>query len=87
MQDDLSLKVLCNLYDLYRDHTTFLSAIQPDDPLHAEYSSTKFVAWKAMQSACQWVSINFQHIITAGGSIDASKPLTAYTTWHDMTLV
>ena len=56
-EPDDSLKALCNMYELYRDSTLFLSAIQPDDPLHAHYSSAQFVTWKAMQTACLWVGI------------------------------
>lgn len=57
MQEFLNVKVLCNMYDLYRDYTTALiSNIRPDHPLYAKYSAAQDVAWVAMQSACQWVS-------------------------------
>lgn len=56
-EPDTSLKAMCNMYELYRDNSLFLSTAQPDDPLHAFYSSAQFVAWKAVQSACLWVSI------------------------------
>ena len=57
MQISLSLEIMCGMYDLYRDYTTALSfSIQPDDPLYGNFSATQYVTWKAMQSACQWVS-------------------------------
>ena len=57
MQISLSLEIMCGMYDLYRDYATALSSsIQPDDPLYGNFSATQYVTWKAMQSACQWVS-------------------------------
>ena len=45
------------MYNLYRDYTAALSShIQPDNTHHGTYSAAQYVAWKAMQSACQWVS-------------------------------
>ena len=43
------------MYDLYRDYAAVLSAIEPNDPLRTTYSATQYVAWEAMNSACQWV--------------------------------
>ena len=42
------------MYDLYKDYTTALSTIQPNDSLRSVYSATQYVAWEAMNSACQW---------------------------------
>ena len=54
---DTNFQALCNMYDLYRDFTTALSSsIQLNDPLHNRYSAAQYVAWEAMQSACQLVS-------------------------------
>ena len=59
LQATFSLKMVCHTYNLYAHFSTvhMLSAVEPNSPLSTDYSSNQFVAWKVVQSACQWVSI------------------------------
>ena len=68
MQVDLSLRMVCNMYNLYAHFTTlhaFSTIITKDDNsgLSTDFSSNQFVAWKVMLSACQWVSSGVSTLI------------------------
>lgn len=54
---ELGVKMVCYMYDLYAHFTTMQAAL-PTGLMNAQgtnFSSHQFVAWKVMQSACQWV--------------------------------
>ena len=56
IQFPLGQKVLCYVYDRYQDFSTHLLTTQPDDPLFVTYSANQYIAWKNLNSTCNWVS-------------------------------
>lgn len=70
MQVNISVQMVCNMYNLYTHFTTLhmFSTVFPLSEPRTDYTSSQFVAWRVMHSACNWVSdlysvifLNFQY--------------------------
>ena len=51
----LGQKALCYVYDRYMDYTLRLLSTPSDSPLFASYTANQYVAWKSLNSTCNWV--------------------------------
>ena len=58
MQVNISLQMVCNMYNLYTHFTTLhmFSTVLPQSGPRIDFTSRQFVAWRVMHSACNWVS-------------------------------
>ena len=54
----LGQQALCYVYDRYMDYTLRLLSTPSDSPLFATYTANQFVAWKSLNSTCNWVRLN-----------------------------
>lgn len=63
LQFEVGQQVLCYVYDRYQDFTNRLLTTPPDDPLFVTYSANQFIAWKNLNSSCNWVGGSTNHIM------------------------
>ena len=58
-------KILCYVYDRYKDYSQHLLSTSPDSPLFVTYTANQYVAWKALSSTCEWVKLNTNNTLRA----------------------
>ena len=79
----LGQKALCYVYDRYMDYTLRLLSTPSDSPLFASYTANQYVAWKSLNSTCNWVKSSTSNSTLPSCTVPAIEQVCAIYRIHE----